>query len=188
MSISVIKTALPGVVVLEPDVLGDSRGFFMETYHEKKYRGLGLNCTFVQDNCSHSAKGILRGLHYQLDHPQGKLVFAIKGEVFDVAVDIRRGSPFFGHWVGEILSEENKRQIYIPEGFAHGFCVLSDSADFIYKCTDFYHPDDDRGINWSDRTINIKWPVENPILSAKDKALPMLQETPENLLPEYNPG
>lgn len=181
----VIKTALPGVLLFESEVFGDSRGFFMETHNQKKYEDLGLKCTFVQDNYSHSAKGIIRGLHYQLNHPQGKLVFVVKGEVFDVAVDIRRGSPTFGHWRGEILSGANKRQMFIPEGFAHGFCVLSDTADFIYKCTDIYHPEDDRGINWSDKTICIEWPITNPALSEKDAGLPMLHQTPEELLPVY---
>ena len=187
MPIRIIKTALPEVLVFEPEVFGDSRGFFMETYHEKKYHKTGLSKKFVQDNFSHSAKGILRGLHYQLNFPQGKLVFVIKGEVFDVAVDIRHGSPTFGQWVGEILSGENKRQIFIPEGFAHGFCVLSNSADFMYKCTDFYHPEDDQGIYWGDRTIDINWPITNPDLSKKDNSLPMLAELPEELLPAYKP-
>jgi dTDP-4-dehydrorhamnose 3,5-epimerase len=185
MGLRIIKTALPEVLVFVPEVFGDSRGFFMETYHEKKYNELGLNFQFVQDNYSRSSKGVLRGLHYQLNYPQGKLVYVVKGEVFDVAVDIRRGSPTFGRWVGEILSEKNNNQIFIPEGFAHGFCVLSETADFMYKCTEFYHPEDEKGINWSDKTIDIKWPVVDPILSGKDRDFPFLKEIPEEFLPVY---
>ncbi len=188
MPLQIIKTVLPDVYIFEPDVFRDGRGFFIEMYNQKKYTEVGLTGAFVQDNHSHSTKNILRGLHYQLNHPQGKLVFVLKGKVFDVAVDIRRGSPTFGHWVGEILSEENKRQMFIPEGFAHGFCVLSDVVDFCYKCTDFYHPEDDRGINWKDETINIDWPVTDPILSEKDNNLPRLHDLPEELLPVYKPS
>jgi dTDP-4-dehydrorhamnose 3,5-epimerase len=185
MPLKVIKTNIPDVVVFEPVVFKDSRGFFMESYNQKKYKELGLKRTFVQDNFSHSSKGTLRGLHYQLNYPQAKFVFVVHGEVFDVAVDIRRGSPTFGHWVGELLSSENNRQIFIPEGFAHGFCVLSEAAVFMYKCTDFYHPEDDRGLNFSDETIGINWPIKAPILSDKDSALPMLHDLPEKLLPVY---
>ena len=185
MSIKTIKTTLPGVLVFEPEVFGDSRGFFMEMYHENKYREAGLMRRFVQDNFSHSSRGILRGLHYQLKHPQGKLVCVLKGEVLDVAVDIRVGSPTFGQWFAELLSGTNRRQIFIPEGFAHGFCVLSESADFMYKCTDFYHPEDDRGVNWADKTINIDWPEKNPLLSDKDSRLPFLSDIPEEFLPAY---
>lgn len=186
MPLQTIKTAIPDVLIFRPEVFSDSRGFFMEIYHQEKYRKGGLNKIFVQDNHSRSKKRILRGLHYQLNHPQGKLVFVVKGEVFDVAVDIRQGSPTFGQWVGEVLSAENNQQMFIPEGFAHGFCVLSESADFIYKCTDFYHPEDDRGIMWSDKTIGVTWPVTNPIVSDKDSTLPRLHDISKELLPEYN--
>ncbi|MEI6127129.1 MAG: dTDP-4-dehydrorhamnose 3,5-epimerase [Pseudomonadota bacterium] len=183
MPLKITKTALPGVVIIKPDVLRDNRGFFMEVYHQKKYADTGLNRTFVQDNYSHSSKGILRGLHFQLKYPQGKLVYVVKGEIFDVAVDIRKGSPTFGRWIGEVLSEENNYQIFIPEGFAHGFCVISETADIIYKCTDFYHPDDDRGVLWSDEQIGITWPFRNPTVSDKDSRHPMLHTMPDDLLP-----
>ena len=183
MSITVQKTSLPGVVVIEPRVFTDKRGFFLETFHNKRYAEHGIKKAFVQDNHSHSSRGILRGLHYQLNQPQGKLIYVVKGEIFDVAVDIRRGSPTFGKWFGGILSSYNKKQIYIPEGFAHGFYVLSDTADVIYKCTDFYNPDDEFGILWSDPTIGIAWPVASPILSSKDSQYPKLNEIAEDFLP-----
>lgn len=185
MSLKASKTALPGVLIIQPDVFRDSRGFFMETYHQKKYSEAGIKLNFVQDNYSHSSKGVLRGLHYQLTHPQGKLVYVIKGEIFDVAVDIRRGSPTFGQWVGEILSEGNNYQIFVPEGFAHGFCVLSETADVLYKCTDVYYPDDDRGILWSDQAIGIAWPVQNPAVSDKDSRHPLLHKVSDALLPAF---
>ena len=185
MPLRIIKSAIPDVMIIEPEVFGDRRGFFIETYHQRKYAENGLDRTFVQDNHSHSSQGVIRGLHYQLNHPQGKLVFVVKGVIFDVAVDIRRGSPTFGHWVGEILSEENNRRMFIPEGFAHGFCVLSDTVDFMYKCSDFYHPEDDRGVNWSDETLSIDWPIKDPVLSDRDASLPMLHDVQEELLPVY---
>lgn len=188
MTVQIADTRLPGVVVLEPAAFGDSRGFFMELYHSRGYAELGLPAAFVQDNYSRSVCGVLRGLHYQLRHPQGKLVSVLEGEVFDVAVDIRRGSPTFGQWVGEVLSADNRRQLYIPPGFAHGFCVLSDTAGFLYKCTDFYHPEDDRGVNWADATLGIDWPISDPMLSKKDHALPVLTEVPEDGLPCYLSG
>ncbi|MBN2212002.1 MAG: dTDP-4-dehydrorhamnose 3,5-epimerase, partial [Sedimentisphaerales bacterium] len=170
----------------EPPVFGDARGFLQQTWHQRQYAELGLSVTFVQDNHSRSGRGILRGLHYQLKHPQGKLVSVIRGEIFDVAVDIRRGSPTFGRWVGEILNDENHRQLYIPPGFAHGFCVLSDVADVYYKCTDFYAgPEDDYGIIYNDPTINIDWPVNKPILSEKDLQRPTLATAAPNSLPTY---
>ena len=181
----IIKAAVPDVTIIEPEVFSDRRGFFLETYNQKQYAEKGLGMIFVQDNHSHSSKGVLRGLHYQLNCPQGKLVFVVRGEIFDVAVDIRRGSPTFGHWVGEILSEKNKRRMFIPEGFAHGFCVLSDTVDLMYKCTDFYHPEDDRGVNWSDETLSIDWPIKDPMLSDRDAALTLLHDVPEELLPVY---
>lgn len=184
---NVVKTPLPGVIVFEPRVFTDQRGFFLETYHQQRYQDAGIKETFVQDNHSHSSQGTLRGLHYQLNHPQGKLVRVVAGQVFDVAVDIRRGSPCFGQWFGEYLSAENNKQMYVPPGFAHGFCVLSPSADFMYKCTDFYDAQDDHGIVWDDPGVAVDWPLEQPILSPKDAALPKLQEILDEL-PTYKMG
>ncbi len=183
MPFKFITTSLDGVIIIEPEIFRDGRGFFLETFQQEKYVEAGIDKNFVQDNHSHSIKGTLRGLHYQLKRPQGKLVHVVAGEIFDVAVDIRRGSSTFGQWEGAYLSAENHCQIYIPEGFAHGFCVLSDTADVIYKCTDFYAPGDEYGIKWSDPTINIDWPVEFPILSDKDSRNPELNKMPDNLLP-----
>ena len=185
MSIKYTETGLPGVLLIDPRVFKDSRGFFMETFHQKKYAEAGIDHAFVQDNYSHSMRGTLRGLHYQLEHPQGKLVYVITGEIYDVAVDIRRGSPGFGKWVGQYLSDKNRRQIFVPEGFAHGFCVLSETADVLYKTTDLYNPDDEYGVLWSDPTIGIDWPVDVPIVSDKDKQFPGLKEAPEKNLPIY---
>lgn len=173
----------PEVLLIEPDVFPDPRGFFMETFHAVKYAEHGLPAVFLQDNHSRSSRGVLRGLHYQLNNPQGKLVRVVSGEVFDVAVDIRRGSPWFGKWVGAILSEENHRQIYVPPGFAHGFCTLSEHADFLYKCTDLYAPGDEYGIAWDDPEIAIEWPEMDYLISDKDLANPLLTES--NHLPEY---
>ena len=183
MTLKFVEKPLPGVLLIEPMVFSDDRGFFMETFHSKKYAEAGIPGPFVQDNHSHSRKGTLRGLHYQLKNPQGKLVYVIQGEILDVAVDIRKGSPHFGRWTGNLLSEENKRQLYIPEGFAHGFCVLSETADVIYKCTDLYTPGDEYGVFWADEGIDIVWPMENPILSEKDSKNPMLADIPEEHLP-----
>lgn len=183
MSLKFNKTSLSGVLLIEPNVFKDSRGFFLETFHHKKYTEIGIDRSFVQDNYSHSKKGTVRGLHYQLLQPQGKLVFVISGEIFDVAVDIRVGSPTFGQWVGTYLSSENNRQIYVPEGFAHGFCVVSESADVLYKCTNLYQPDDDHGIFWLDKNVGIDWPIKTAILSAKDSQFKRLDETPEKKLP-----
>jgi dTDP-4-dehydrorhamnose 3,5-epimerase len=173
----------PEVLLIEPDVFPDPRGFFMETFHAVKYAEHGLPAVFLQDNHSRSSRGVLRGLHYQLNNPQGKLVRVVSGEVFDVAVDIRRGSPWFGKWVGAILSEENHRQMYVPPGFAHGFCTLSESADFLYKCTDLYAPGDEYGIAWDDPEIAIEWPEMDYLISDKDLANPLLSESDH--LPEY---
>ncbi|HFQ5257517.1 TPA: dTDP-4-dehydrorhamnose 3,5-epimerase [Vibrio vulnificus] len=167
----IIDTKIPDVKIIEPTVFGDERGFFMETWNQKRFEELvtGKPTKFVQDNHSKSKKGILRGLHYQTENTQGKLVRVVSGEVFDVAVDIRKDSPTFGQWVGEYLSSENKRQLWIPEGFAHGFYVTSEEAEFIYKCTDYYNPGAEVSINWNDPEINIKWPQNiNPMLSTKD--------------------
>lgn len=167
-----IQTSIPDVLVLEPKVFGDDRGFFYESFNQQAfYKATGIDVNFVQDNHSRSAKNVLRGLHYQVQQPQGKLVRVISGAVFDVAVDIRKSSPTFGQWVGMELSEENRRQMWIPAGFAHGFLVLSDTADFLYKTTDYYAPESERCILWSDPAIGIQWPVgEEPELSVKDSA------------------
>ena len=169
-------TELPEVILVEPEVHRDQRGFFLETYHAHKYAEGGIPGPFVQDNHSRSVKGTLRGLHAQRRHPQGKLVRAVDGEMFDVAVDIRRGSPTFGRWVGVRLSGENFRQLYVPPGFAHGFCVLSAQVHVEYKCTDFYHAEDEIGIAWDDPEIGIAWPLAEPIISAKDRSLPRLRD------------
>lgn len=178
-------TALPGVCLIEPRVVADSRGSFTETWQAERYRQADIPGPFVQDNYSRSRRGVLRGLHYQLAHPQGKLVWVVHGAVFDVAVDIRRGSPTFGCWVGEMLSGENHRQLYIPPGYAHGFCVLSESADFLYKCTDFYTPGDDYGLRWDDPRLGIDWPLTAPLLSEKDRRLPSLDTIPPEHLPVF---
>lgn len=182
----VIETKLPGVIILEPKIYGDNRGFFMETWNRKKYKEVGIPDSFVQDNLSFSSYGVLRGLHFQNPNPQGKLVYVLMGEVFDVAVDIRVNSSTFGQWMGVTLSSENKRQFYIPEGFAHGFCVTSEKALFAYKCTDIYNPSAEGGILWNDRNIGIEWPVVNPILSEKDKNSPLLMEIDKTRLPLLN--
>jgi dTDP-4-dehydrorhamnose 3,5-epimerase len=169
-------TELPDVILVEPDVHRDQRGFFLETYHARKYAEGGVPGPFVQDNHSRSVQGTLRGLHAQREHPQGKLVRAVEGEMFDVAVDIRPSSPTFGRWVGVRLSGENFRQLYIPPGFAHGFCVLSEVVHVEYKCTDFYRPEDEIGIAWDDPEIGITWPLSEPVISAKDRALPRLRD------------
>lgn len=166
------KTDVPDVLIIEPKVFGDDRGFFYESFNERRFAELaGINPRFVQDNHSRSAKNVLRGLHYQIKQPQGKLVRVISGEVFDVAVDLRRSSPTFGHWVGATLSAANKRQMWIPEGFAHGFVVTSDSAEFLYKTSDYWAPEFERSVRWDDPTIGIRWPIQcMPILSTKDLA------------------
>ncbi len=187
MSVKFIEMSLPGLILIEPEVFRDERGFFLETYHQKKYVAGGIEKPFVQDNRSHSKRGVLRGLHYQLRHPQGKMLYVTRGEIFDVSVDIRRGSPTFGKWDGVYLSSENNRQVFVPEGFAHGFCVISETADVMYKCTDFYHPDDEFGVLWSDPAIGIEWPVAEPLLSPKDRQYSPLKNIPDELLPVY-PG
>jgi len=185
--VKIIQTAIPEVLVIEPDIFGDHRGFFLETWNQPRYLDHGFpNVHFVQDNHSRSAKGVLRGLHFQLKHPQGKLVQVATGSAFDVAVDIRTGSPTFGQWVGYELTEENHRQLWIPPGFAHGFCVLSAIADFTYKCTDIYRPDDEGGVQWNDHNIAIAWPLNAPSLSKKDNEYPMLADIPEEALPSYH--
>ena len=179
-------TTHPDVLLIEPAVFADSRGFFMETYHARKFAEAGLPTAFLQDNHSHSVRGVLRGLHYQLQHPQGKLVRVVNGEVLDVAVDIRKGSPRFGQWVSVLLSAENQRQLYVPPGFAHGYCTLSEQADFLYKCTDVYTPADEYGIAWDDPALAIDWPQLDYLLSDKDLVYPLLSES--NDLPVYEAG
>jgi dTDP-4-dehydrorhamnose 3,5-epimerase len=179
----VTETSLPGVLIVKPDVFSDARGFFMESYHRKRYREVGFEVDFVQDNISFSVQGTLRGLHYQYPHGQAKLIQVLQGEVFDVAVDIRAGSPAFGQWTGVALSADSKTQLFIPAGFAHGFCVLSDTALFTYKCSDFYAPASERGILWSDPAIGIRWPIQSPLLSDKDRRYPLLGEVASEHLP-----
>jgi dTDP-4-dehydrorhamnose 3,5-epimerase len=182
----VVPTGIEGVAVVEPKVFGDARGFFLETHSQRRYAELKIAPEgFVQDNLSFSRKGVLRGLHYQLPNPQGKLIQVLEGEVFDVAADIRVGSPTFGKWVGLLLSGENHRQLYIPAGLAHGFAVLSESALFSYKCTAYYDPAADRGVAWNDPTLAIAWPIEAPELSEKDRAHGNLAEIPKENLPTY---
>ncbi len=180
------KIIHPGLVLIEPRVFADSRGFFLETHSQHQYEAAGISRIFVQDNHSHSIQGVVRGMHYQLHHPQAKLIYVVNGEIFDAAVDIRLGSPTFGQWGGVILSSLNRRQVFVPEGFAHGFCVISDTADVIYKCSDAYQPGDEHGILWNDPSIGINWPLpEEPFLSEKDARNVRLEEMPHDLLPKY---
>lgn len=171
-----IETRVKDVYIIEPTVYGDNRGFFMETYCYEEFRNAGLGMVFVQDNHSKSKKGVLRGLHFQKEHPQGKFIRVVKGAVYDVAVDLRKSSPTFGKWVGVELTEENKKMLYIHEGFAHGFVTLKDNTEFLYKCTDYYHPEDEGGLIWNDQDLNISWPINNPVLSEKDKKWPTLKQ------------
>lgn len=180
----VTPTALEEVLLIEPQVFGDDRGFFMETYQDVRYREAGIGCRFVQDNLSFSGRGVLRGLHLQHPAAQDKLVSVMQGEVFDVAVDVRLGSPNFGRWIGEALSAENKRQLFIPKGFAHGFCVTSETALFIYKCSDYYAPDHELSIRWDDPDIGIAWPLDDVSVSDKDKAGALLRDLRPDELPE----
>lgn len=183
----ITESSLPGVLIIEPVKHGDSRGFFLETFRQDALKEYGVSESFVQDNHSRSQFGVLRGLHYQLEQPQGKLVRIASGKVFDVAVDVRKGAPDFGKWFGCILDEESMRMMYIPPGFAHGFLVLSSTADFIYKCTDYYHPQSEQGILWNDRDIGIVWPqCDNIKLSKKDSTLPRLNNQVQSMLPEYS--
>jgi len=182
---NVTELSLPGVYLIEPVVFGDQRGFFQETFNAARYAELGIAGPFVQDNHSRSRRGVLRGLHYQLVQPQAKLVSVVRGEVFDVAVDVRKGSSTFGQWVGDILSDTNHRQLYVPPGFAHGFCVLSDEVDFVYKCSDYYHPESERSILWNDPELNIDWPLseDEVSLSAKDQSARPLSQMDASDLP-----
>ena len=181
----VTPTVLHDVLIIEPDVYEDGRGFFFENYNKKEYEKIGISVNFLQDNHSKSVKNTLRGLHYQINPGQAKLIRVIQGKVFDVTVDIRFGSPTFGQWTGCYLSAENKKQIFIPVGFAHGFCVTSDFAEFEYKCSEFYSPKDERGILWNDPDLNIDWPVLNPILSAKDEKNPFFREINKDFIYQH---
>jgi dTDP-4-dehydrorhamnose 3,5-epimerase len=183
---NVLPCPLPGLLTFEPKVFGDARGFFMETWNQRRYREAGLDAEFVQDNLSFSRRGILRGLHFQNPNSQGKLLQVLQGEVFDVAVDIRRNSPTFGRWHGLLLSSENRKQFYVPPGFAHGFLVTSETALFNYKCTDFYSPKDECAIRWDDPDIGIEWPIKDPLLSEKDSKGLRLSEVPVEKLFEWN--
>ena len=185
MSCKIIETELPGLLVIEPMVFEDPRGLFMEIYNASPNSHGPVNKRFVQDNLSSSQRGVIRGMHYQYPSGQAKLVQALQGEVFDVAVDLRRGSPTFKKWVGVTLSDRNHRQLYIPQGFAHGFAVLSDQALFFYKCSDYYAPPCEHGIHYADPVIGIQWPIEAPLISEKDAALPMLKDVPDEHLPDF---
>jgi dTDP-4-dehydrorhamnose 3,5-epimerase len=181
----ITKTTIPEVLIIEPDVFGDARGWFIETFSKQRYEQNGIKLQFVQDNVSFSAKNVLRGLHFQNPKSQGKLVQVLSGQVYDVAVDIRVGSPTFGKWIGETLSGSNHKQLYIPPGFAHGYCVLSETALFSYKCTDYYSPVDEGGVIYNDPDIGIAWPVDKPMLSKKDTGYCRLKDIPKNKLPLF---
>lgn len=183
----VIETALPGALIIEPQVFGDTRGFFYESYNKGKWRDAGIDADFIQSNVSRSARGVLRGLHYQWPNPQNKLVSVVEGEVYDVAVDIRRGSPTFGQSVGVMLTADNHRHFWVPEGFAHGFCVLSEFATFTYQCTALYDAKADAGIRWNDAALGIDWPLSEPLLSDKDGRTPLLAEVAPERLPVFVP-
>lgn len=184
-NLQIIETSLPGVLLIKPRVFEDPRGYFMETYRQNVLAEAGIRETFVQDNHSHSSQGVLRGLHYQLRNPQAKLCRVAQGEVLDIAVDVRLGSPQFGKWVSVVLSGENHAQLYIPKGFAHGFVVRSETADFLYKCSDYFEASDDCGVLWNDPAIGIDWQEPSPILSAKDQGYLRLAEIPQDQLPRY---
>jgi len=183
--VDIFESSLPGVYVIEPKLFGDTRGFFLETFRASVFKEHCIPTDYVQDNHSRSSRGVLRGLHYQMIQPQGKLVRVATGAVFDVAVDVRRGSPNYGQWFGAELSEDNMKMMYVPPGFAHGFVVLSETADFIYKCTNYYHPDSEQGIAWDDPNIGIDWPVLDVLLSDKDRQNPRMEDQDSSLLPQY---
>ena len=186
-AVEVKESELPGVLLLQPKLYKDARGAFLETWHDDRYTALGIPGPFLQDNVSRSVEGVLRGLHFQHPNDQGKLVQVLQGEVFDVAVDVRKGSPTFGRWAGATLSADNGHQLWIPEGFAHGFCVTSTEAVFAYKCTEYYHQPSERALRWNDPDIGIKWPLKKPELSDKDRAAPRLKDIDEALLPAFEP-
>ena len=181
------QTELPGVLLLQPTIFRDGRGAFLESWHNERYTALGIPGPFLQDNVSRSVKGVLRGLHFQHPNDQGKLVQVLQGEVFDVAVDVRSGSPTFGQWAGAVLSAENARQLWIPEGFAHGFCVTSREAVFAYKCTEYYHRPSEQSVSWKDPDIGIQWPIKRPSLSDRDREAPRLRDIGDGLLPVFEP-
>jgi dTDP-4-dehydrorhamnose 3,5-epimerase len=176
----IAKTPIPDLLLIQPRVFADERGFFLETFRRRGFEDQGIGQEFVQDNHSRSRKGVLRGLHFQKNHPQGKLIYVISGAIFDVALDLRRESPSFGRWHGAVLSDENHHQLWIPPGFAHGFCVISEQVDLVYKCTDYYHPEDEGGIIWNDPELKIEWPIANPIVSEKDSKNPTLRAIEED--------
>ena len=178
----IIKTEFPGLLLIKPQIFGDARGYFYEAWNKERYEAAGITESFVQDNVSFSSKGVLRGLHYQKPYTQGKLVSVLMGEVWDVVVDLRRSSPTFGKWKAFTLTSERKEQLYVPQGFAHGFCVLSETALFQYKCTDKYSPESEHGIMWNDETLGITWPVRNPLISEKDTKHPCFKALNETLL------
>jgi dTDP-4-dehydrorhamnose 3,5-epimerase len=184
----VLTTDLPEVLLIRPRLFQDPRGLFFEAYQLRRYTDSGVQATFVQDNVSFSTKGVLRGLHYQLGHPQDKLIAVLQGRILDVAVDIRRGSPRFGRWAAVVLSSDDHAQLFIPKGFAHGFCVLSETATVLYKCSDYYAPAEERGIRWDCPGLAIDWPTEDPLVSEKDLALPTLKDMAPDELPSYEPG
>jgi len=186
--LEVVPTKLEGVLIVEPEVFGDARGYFMESYHAARYAEAGIASTFVQDNLSRSSKGVLRGLHFQHPHPQAKLVSVMHGAAFDVAVDIRAGSPTFGQWMGVKLSRESNRQLYLPEGIAHGFCALQDDTLIVYKCSDYYHPEYEWSVLWNDPHIGIDWPIASPKVSSKDRQGKLLKDFPPEQLPKYRSG
>jgi dTDP-4-dehydrorhamnose 3,5-epimerase len=177
------ETPIPGALIIELDCHGDARGFFLETYQRKRYQELGLDVDFVQDNRSCSTKGVLRGMHYQIKFPQGHLVYVTRGEIFDVGLDLRRNSPAFGKWFGKRLSAENHEQLFFPAGVAHGFCALSDEIEILYKCTDYYHPNDEGGVLWNDPDIGILWPVKEPIIKESDSCFSCLKDISEDKYP-----
>ena len=183
---NIIETALAGVIRIEPKVFGDNRGMFLETWQANRYQKADIPGPFVQSNFAKSHRGVLRGLHYQLKHPQGKLVWVTRGEIFDVVVDVRVGSPTFGQWIGETLTEHNHWQLYVPPGFAHGYCVVSEIADVHYFCTDFYEPNDEYGVRWDDETLKISWPISPPTVSDKDQVLPFLKNISKTNLPLFD--
>ena len=176
----IAKTPIPDLLLIQPQVFADERGFFLETFRRRGFEDQGIGQEFVQDNHSRSRKGVLRGLHFQKNHPQGKLIYVISGAIFDVALDLRRESPSFGRWHGAVLSDENHHQLWIPPGFAHGFCVMSEQVDLVYKCTDYYHPEDEGGIIWNDPELKIEWPIPNPIVSEKDSKHPTFRAIEED--------
>jgi len=185
--VKIFSSDLKDVLIVEPRLFEDERGFFMEIYHRQKYLEACLDRVFVQDNLSHSVQNVIRGLHYQLHHPQAKLIQVLRGVIFDVAVDIRQGSPTFGRWMGLLLSDRRHQHLFIPEGFAHGFCVLTERAEVMYKCTDFYDPDDEHGLRWDDPNLAIQWPVRDPVVSARDAGLPFLSKVRKEYLPLLSP-